>query len=163
MIALVAAVAKNGVIGSKNQLPWHLPEDLKRFKELTVGKTVLMGRKTFEAILRRNGKPLPNRKNVVVTRQVGYTVPHGVLVYHSVNDALDSLKNEDIYVIGGGEIYTQTIGKADILYITRVERDAVGDAHFPPFSSNEWTLTKEEPHGNFTFTTYTRKTSNPLS
>ena len=133
MISLIAAVSKNGVIGKENALPWYLPEDLKHFKLLTIGKTVLMGRKTFESILKQLGKPLPNRKNVVVTRDAKYappltrpsatlspeerdtlsiTSPSGrglgegdVEIYTSVDDALRHHYNKEIMVIGGGEIF----------------------------------------------------------
>src|SRR3989344_5094956 len=97
------AIAKNWVIGGDNDLPWYLPEDLKHFKKLTLGKTVLMGRKTYESIVNRLGKPLPGRKNVVISRQADYKVPDGVLVFQSLDEALKVLSAEDIYVIGGGE------------------------------------------------------------
>src|SRR3989338_5759991 len=127
MISIIAAVAKNNVIGSKNALPWYLPEDLKRFKELTSGKTVLMGRKTFESIVARLGKPLPNRTNVVVTRNTEYKVPLGAVVEADIASALREHGQNDIFVIGGGEIYAQTIDLADTLYITHINKDIQGD------------------------------------
>src|SRR3990167_6978043 len=105
MISIIAAVAKNGVIGTKNDLPWHIPEDLKRFKELTTGKTVLMGSKTYESIVKRLRHPLPNRKNIVVSADPNYKVGEGVTLYNPLDEALEKYKNEDLFIIGGGSIY----------------------------------------------------------
>ena len=105
MIALIAAVANNNVIGKQNELPWYLPEDLKRFKQLTTGQVVIMGRKTYESILARLGKPLPNRTSIVITHQTGYTVAQGVEVSPSIAEALQSHNNEDRYIIGGEQIF----------------------------------------------------------
>ncbi|RJQ29521.1 dihydrofolate reductase [Candidatus Parcubacteria bacterium] len=157
MIALVAAVAQNGVIGAKNDLPWYLPEDLKRFRTLTKGKTVLMGRKTFESILKRNGKPLPDRTNVVITRHADYEVAPGVLHFTSIEEAFKSLEGKDVYVIGGGEVFKQTIDKADVLYITHVEKDVEGDVFFPEIKNGDWATAEEELHEGFRFTTYKRR------
>nr|AIA16466.1 Dihydrofolate reductase [uncultured bacterium] len=103
------AVSENNVIGKNNDLPWHLPEDLKHFKELTLGKTVLMGRKTFESIVSRLGKPLPGRKNVVITRQEEYKAPAEVLVFKSLDEAVQNLLADDVYIIGGAEIFKQAL------------------------------------------------------
>lgn len=157
MISLVAAVAKNGVIGKDGGLPWYLPEDLKRFRAMTTGKTVLMGRKTFESIMRRNNKPLPNRKNVVVTRDTAYQAPEGVIVFHDISEALESLKNEDVMVIGGGQIYEQTIDRADALYITHVDQNIDGDVFFPKIDPSKWEKVDEEKHEGFSFVNYKRK------
>lgn len=157
MISIVAAVAKNGVIGAKNDLPWYLPEDLKHFKKITNGHTVLMGRKTYESIVKRLGKPLPNRKNVLITRQTDYAVPEGVIVYSSVDEAFKNLKGENIYIIGGGEIFRETIDKTDMLYITHVERDVEGDVYFQEIDLNVWKLVDEEKHDGFRFAEYRRK------
>ncbi|MBI4050093.1 MAG: dihydrofolate reductase [Candidatus Doudnabacteria bacterium] len=156
MIILVAAVAKNNVIGKENDLPWYLPEDLKRFKRLTTGKTVLMGRKTYDSIIRRLGKPLPNRKNVVVTRDANFKAPEGVEIYHSLDAALAKYGNEHLFVIGGGEIYRQTIDRADKLEITHVDQQIDGDAFFPEIDEKKWKKTEEEPHEGYTFVTYER-------
>ncbi len=155
-IFLIAAVAENGIIGKDNSIPWHLPEDLKRFKKLTIGHPVVMGRKTFESIVARLGTPLPGRKNIVVTRQENFRVPEEVLVYHSVHDAFAAHKDEDIFVIGGAEIYRQTIDKADTLYITRVHQKVEGDARFPDIQSDEWKIATEENHDGYSFVTYNR-------
>ncbi|MBI4050623.1 MAG: dihydrofolate reductase [Candidatus Doudnabacteria bacterium] len=155
-ISIIAAVAKNGVIGKENALPWYLPEDLKRFKELTSGKTVMMGRKTFESIMKRNGKPLPNRKNVVITKQEDYPVPEGVLVYNDLKKALLDLKSENLFVIGGGEIYRQTIDVAGVLYITHVDQEIEGDVYFPKIGETKWKKVLEERREGFSFVTYMR-------
>lgn len=156
MIALVAAVSKNGVIGNAGELPWHIPEDLKRFKEITTGKVVLMGRKTYESIVNRLGHPLPNRTNVVLTRQSGYGVPEGVCVCRSLEEAFKKFADADIFVIGGGEIYAQAIGLADTLYITHVEKEVSGDARFPDFSPSDWKLIGEERRDGYRFSVYQR-------
>ena len=156
MISIIAAVAKNNVIGKRNALPWYLPEDLKRFKKLTAGHTVLMGRKTFESIMTKLGKPLPNRKNVVITRDKNYQVPAGVVLFNDVVSALESLKAEDVFIIGGGEIYNQTIDKADTLYVTHVHADHEGDVFFPPIDPVVWKKIEAEPHDGFSFAKYQR-------
>src|SRR3989344_6400625 len=120
-ISLIAAVAKNNVIGRENDLPWYLPEDLKRFRKLTAGKTVLMGRKTFESIMGPQGKPLPNRKSIVITKNLDFQAPEGVEVFHSIEDALEKHKQEEIFIIGGGQIFEQTMNWANALYITHVD------------------------------------------
>ena len=156
MISLIAAVAKNGVIGNKNDLLWYLPEDLKHFKDVTAGKTVIMGRKTFESIFARIKKPLPNRTNVVITRQTDIKLPEGVKVCSTIEDALRSYGGADIFIIGGGEIYKQTIDKADKLYITHVDGDYTGDALFPAIDPKKWHLASEEKHEGYSFVLYTR-------
>jgi dihydrofolate reductase len=156
MIAIVAAVAKNGVIGSKNDLPWYLPEDLKRFKQLTTGKTVVMGRKTFESIMNRLKKPLPNRDNVVITRNMEYKVPEGVFVHGDLKTALREHGSADIFIIGGGEIFNQSINLADTLYITHVDKDVEGDVFFPQIDSKKWRLESNEQHEGYGFAMYKR-------
>ena len=155
-LAIIAAVAKNNVIGKRNALPWYIPEDLKRFKLLTTGKTVLMGRKTSDSIIQNLGKPLPNRKNVVITSQSDYRVPDGVVVYNNLKKALEELKNEEVMVSGGGEIYKQTIDFAEKLYITHVDKEVDGDVFFPEIDSNKWKKISEEKHEGFSFTEYER-------
>lgn len=155
-ISLVAAIDRNNVIGHENALPWYLPEDLKRFRKLTTGKTVLMGRKTFDSIIKRNGKPLPNRKNIVVTRNKDFKAPEGVLVYDDLESALNDHSNEDLFVIGGGQIFEQTIDKAQTLYITHVDIQAQGDIYFPDIDPAKWQKVDEEKHDGHTFCTYKR-------
>lgn len=153
-ITLIAAVAKNGCIGKDGKLPWHLPEDMAHFKQLTMGKTILMGRKTWES-LPEKFRPLPNRKNIIVTRQAEYQLPTGVERYGSVDEAL-AAHSEAIIVIGGAELYRQTIAKADTLFITHVDQLVDGDAFFPPIDPNVWREAERETHEGFSFVTYQR-------
>ncbi len=137
MISLIAAVSSNGVIGRNGELPWHFPEDLKRFKQLTLGRPVIMGRKTFESI----GKPLPNRLNIVVSRRASYDSSNiGVLVAASVEEAVARAESAggEIFCIGGSEIYRQMMSIADKIYLTRIEKYFDGDAFFPAIDSNVW-------------------------
>lgn len=139
MISLIVAKARNNVIGSKNDLPWYLPADLKHFKEITAGSTVLMGRTTFQSILDRIHKPLPNRISIVVTRDTNFSYPD-IQIIHS----LDDIKNlGDIFVIGGAEIYTQTIEIADRLYVTEVQAEIEGDTYFPEIDGSWQELSRE--------------------
>lgn len=156
MISLIAAVAKNRVIGKHNALPWYLPEDLKRFRMLTTGKTILMGRKTYESILKQVGKPLPNRVSVVVTRQKNFDVPAGVKVYTDLNLAINAHSGEELMVIGGGQIYKQTMPLANRLYITHVDQNIDGDVYFPEIDFNLWNKIDDQPYSGFNFCTYER-------
>lgn len=142
MISLIVARAENNVIGSRNDLPWYLPADLRSFKDLTTGHTVVMGRKTLESILTRLGAPLPGRRNVVLTRQ--QTDYPGVEVLHDVRDI--SLLGDDVFVIGGAQVYAQTIDLADKLYVTEVKATIDGDAHFPEIDPKVWHEVSREPH-----------------
>ncbi len=133
-VALIAAVARNGIIGAGNRLPWHLPEDLSHFRTLTSGHTVIMGRKTWESI----GKPLPNRQNIVVSRQAGLCLD-GASVAHSLEEALAmAVRPDPVFVIGGEALYRAALPLAVLLYLTEIERDFHGDARFPPFERAEW-------------------------
>ncbi len=128
-ISLVCAMANNRVIGKDNDMPWHMPADLKHFKETTMGKPIVMGRKTFESI----GRPLPGRRNVVITRNSDYQA-EGIDVVASIEEAIELLNDvEEIMITGGGNIYQQTIDKADRLYLTFIDLDTDGDAFFPEF------------------------------
>jgi dihydrofolate reductase len=151
MIALIAAVAENGVIGAGNQLPWKLSADLKRFKSLTMGHTLIMGRKTFDSI----GRPLPGRTTVVITRDRGW-MREGVTVVHSLDEALT--REGELFVAGGGEIYAQAIARADRLYITHVKKPFDGDAKFPAIDLIHWRAVERELHEDeplpFEFVTY---------
>lgn len=145
-IALIAAVARNGVIGRDNQLPWRLPGELKYFKAVTLGKPVVMGRKTFESL----GKPLPGRTNIVITRDKLYAAADIVIV-DSVEAALqqaDAIAQRDaaaeIMVIGGADIYRQTLALADRLYLTQVQAEVEGDAYFPDVNFVDWSLQRCE-------------------
>ena len=132
MINLIAAVSKNYQIGIHNQMPWHIPEDLKYFKEVTTGHPVIMGRKTFESI----GHPLPNRRNIVLTRDHTFTHEH-VEVLHSFEEALElCCRLSNSFIIGGGEIYKAFLPYADHLYLTLIDEIIEGDTSFPPYEQN---------------------------
>ncbi len=133
MISLIVAAARNNAIGKGNTLPWSLPNDLKHFRDLTAGHAVIMGRKTFESI----GRPLPKRRNIVITRQDDYR-PEGVEVVNSLDEALRRAGEGEAFVIGGGEIFKQSLPLADRVYLTRVEADVEGDAFFPALDPTEW-------------------------
>jgi dihydrofolate reductase len=153
MIALIAAISENNCIGKNNTLPWHIPEDMKHFRKLTDGKTVVMGRKTWESIPEKF-RPLPNRKNIVITRNTDYPVPAGVILYHSIEEVLKH-ETRDIIVIGGAEIYAQSIHHADTLYITEVRTFIEdGTAFFPTIDPTIWKETEREDHEHFSFVTY---------
>ena len=142
MISLIAAIGKNNEIGKKNGLLWNLPADLKHFRDITRGHTVIMGQKTFESI----GNPLPNRRNIVVTRNDSFAHA-GIEISKSLEDTIQPLENtdEEVFVIGGGEIYKQSIEKADKLYITYVnENFPDADAFFPFIDNKIWQKTKSE-------------------
>ena len=154
MITLIAAVSKNGVIGIDNKLPWTLPEDLKRFKKLTTGKVVLMGRKTFESI----GKPLPNRTNVILSRDPLFR-PDGVLVYSNIEEVLPIFY--DIIIIGGENIYKQFIDRADVIELTYIDKEFEGDSYLPKINEKLFFESNRESHKNdefdYHFITYKRK------
>jgi dihydrofolate reductase len=133
LVSLIVAMAQNGVIGRDNALPWRLPEDLKRFKAFTLGKTLLMGRKTYESI----GRPLPGRTNLVLTRDRGFLAP-GVVVVHSVEEALAHAADNELVAIGGAEIYRLVLPFARRLYLTHVHADVPGDTYFPDFDPTQW-------------------------
>ncbi len=141
-ISIIAAMAKNRVIGCNNTLPWHLPEDLKHFRQLTMGHPILMGRKTFESI----GKPLPGRTSIVITRSSGFDFP-GVKAASSIPEAIALCGDSDeIFFIGGGELYRQAIGLANRIYLTEIQGDFYGDAHFPEIDSGKWREISREKH-----------------
>ena len=143
MIAIIVAVAENNVIGKDNQLIWHLPADLRHFKQKTMGHPMIMGRKTFEAI----GKPLPGRTTIIVTRQTDFKV-EGCLVVHSVEEAIAKGKelDEQISVVGGAEIYKQALPFVDTIYLTRVHHTFEGDTYFPELQDEDWEQVSEEYH-----------------
>ena len=134
MISIIVAMAKNRVIGAKGAIPWHLPEELKRFKHLTLGHHIIMGRKTWESI----GRPLPGRTSVIVTRQRGYRVP-GAKVVHSLDEAIAACGADDeIFVIGGAELYAQAFSRAGRLYLTTVNAETPGDTLMPDYAAGDW-------------------------
>jgi dihydrofolate reductase len=159
-VSLIVAMARNRVIGMNNTLPWHLPADLKHFKSLTMGHHIVMGRKTYESI----GNPLPGRTSVVVTRNANYAHP-GVVVTNSLEGAISACGNdEEIFVIGGAELYRQAINLADRIYLTEIDADIQGDAHFTEFDNKLWQETGRVNHAadennahRYYFVVYDRK------
>lgn len=140
IVSLVAAAAENNVIGRDNALIWRMPADMKFFKNLTTGHTVIMGRKTYESM----GRPLPNRKNIIITRNKEYKA-EGCDVFSSFSDVLWRFKSEkEIFVIGGAEIYRQFMNSADKIYLTRIHYSFVGDAFFPEITTSEWYEAKRQ-------------------
>jgi dihydrofolate reductase len=141
-VSLIVAMARNRVIGANNTLPWHLPADLRHFKALTMGHHIIMGRKTYESI----GRPLPGRTSVVVTRNTDYAQP-GVVVVNSLEAAIAACGNdEEIFVIGGAELYRQAIALADRIYLTEIDADFSGDAHFTELDRMLWEETGRVSH-----------------
>ena len=155
---IIAAVSENNVIGHGNALPWRIPEDLARFKALTLGNTLIMGRKTFESI----GRPLPRRTTVVLTRRKGFAAA-GVLVAHDPEEALSLVKGPAAFVAGGADVYRLFLPFASKLFLTRVHGVYDGDTYFPPFDADQWSLVSSEPSSrpatepSITFEVYERK------
>ncbi|MBF9255380.1 dihydrofolate reductase [Pontibacter sp. 172403-2] len=143
MIAIVVATDENNVIGKDNQLIWHLPADLKHFKQITMGHPMLMGRKTFESI----GKPLPGRTSIIITTQQDYTA-EGCIVVHTIQEAIDKALalDEQVYIIGGAEIYKQALPLVDTVYLTKLHHTFDGDTYFPELKEAEWQMVSEEKH-----------------
>ncbi|MGB0495276.1 MAG: type 3 dihydrofolate reductase [Kangiellaceae bacterium] len=142
IISLVAAMAKNRVIGKDNKMPWHLPADLQHFKHVTMSKPIVMGRKTFESI----GRPLPGRENVIISKNRDYFAD-GCIVVHSVEDALKLLIDyQEIMIIGGGFLYSQTIKQADKLYLTFIDLEIEGDTCFPEYETLNLSEIKREKY-----------------
>jgi dihydrofolate reductase len=138
-ISIIVAMAKGNVIGRDGNLPWHLSNDLKRFKSLTMGHHIVMGRKTYESI----GRPLPGRVSVVVTRQASYSV-EGVIIVHSLDEALQRANGDDeVFVIGGAQIYAQALPLAGRIYLTRVDGEVSGDTRFPQINLVDWRVVSE--------------------
>ena len=157
-LSIIVAIAKNQVIGINNTLPWHLPEDLKRFRALTTGHHIIMGRKTYESL----GRLLPGRTTVIVTRNKDYQLD-GALIAHSLETAVALCKNDDeVFLIGGAELYQYGLKLADKLYITEVDLTVDGDAFFPEFDLSLWQESSRETHISaqalpFSYITYMRK------
>ncbi|AYA76741.1 dihydrofolate reductase [Bacillus sp. Y1] len=158
MISLLWAMDENRAIGRNNQLPWHLPEDLKYFKRVTMGKPIAMGRKTYDSI----GRPLPGRENIVITRNQGVTI-EGCTVIHDVKDLLKR-DDEELFVIGGAEIFKEIIPFADRLYVTEIREEFEADTFFPEYNLSDWELIEstlgikdEKNPYNYEFLVYQRK------
>lgn len=157
MISLIAAVAKNRVIGKSNALPWDLPKDLEHFRKITAGGTVIMGRKTYDSIVAKLGKPLPKRKNIVITSNPNYAVADGVEIYSSLELALKGREADQVFLIGGAGIFKQGLDLAETLYLTELKANYDGDILFPEFNRSDWNRVIEQSHPEFDFVTYTRK------
>jgi dihydrofolate reductase len=165
-LAIIAAIGRNGVIGYANRLPWHLSSDLKRFKAITMGKPLIMGRKTFQSI----GRALPGRETIVVTRDPDFAVPAGVHLAHGLDHALalaaeraEAMGADEIILAGGGDLYNALIDRADRLYLTLVDLAPDGDAHFPSIEPDQWIeVSRENPaplkddEAGFSWVTYRR-------
>lgn len=159
MLSIIVAVADNGVIGSGNQLPWRLPDDLKRFKALSLGKPIVMGRKTYDSI----GRPLPGRLNIIVSRQRDLQIA-GCQVVSSLQEAIAAAGTAaEIVIVGGADIYRQVLPQVTTIHLTRVHADIAGDVHFPKLEQNEWREVAREYHPAderhahaFTFSTLAR-------
>ncbi|WP_347067929.1 dihydrofolate reductase [Flavobacterium sp. WV_118_3] len=160
MITIIAAAAENNALGINNQMIWHLPDDFKRFRTLTTGHYIIMGRKTFESL----PKLLPNRTHVIITRQQDYPVPEGCIRVNSLEEAIKACpQDETIFIIGGGEIYKQSMAIADTIELTRVYTNPEADAYFPEINPHEWQLISDEFHPkddkhafDFSFQTFTK-------
>lgn len=161
MLTIIAATSENNALGKDNQLVWHLPDDFKRFKSLTSGHFIVMGRKTFESF----PKPLPNRTHIIITRQADYEVPEGCFVASNLTKAIALCsKNDEVFIIGGGEIYKQSIDLAQKIELTKVHTTVEADTFFPEIDLEKWQLVFEEFHPkdekhnfDFTFLTYLKK------
>lgn len=160
MIIMIAASSENNALGKNNELIWHLPNDFKRFKSITTGHHIIMGRKTFESF----PKPLPNRTHIVISRQKNYT-PEGCIVVNSLEKALSICpKDQDTFIIGGGEIYRLALPYSDKIELTKVHHHFEADAFFPEIKPEEWELTESEFHSkdekhlfDYSFQTYSKK------
>lgn len=161
MLTLIAAASENNALGKDNDLVWHLPDDFKRFKALTSGHYIIMGRKTFESF----PKPLPNRTHIIITRQNDYKVPDGCIVVNSLKQAIEVCpENEEIFIIGGGQIYKQSIKIADKIELTKVHTTVEADVFFPEIDENIWEVIQSEYHPkdekhkyDFTYLTFVKR------
>ncbi|MBI2655669.1 dihydrofolate reductase [Candidatus Woesearchaeota archaeon] len=155
-ISLIAALGKNRVIGNENRLIWKIPADMKRFREITAGKSVVMGRKTFESI----GRPLPKRKNIIITRDKNFKA-EGCIVVHALDGALKAAGDGEIMIIGGAQIYAEFLPIAHKLYLTIIDKEFEGDAYFPEYDENEWKILRKEEHEDgglmYSFVDFERK------
>ena len=138
-ISIIVAITENNIIGRDNGMPWHLPADLKYFRERTTGHHIVMGRKTFESI--GGGRPLPNRVSIIITKQKDYKA-EGCLIAHSLEEAIEIAKDEnELFIIGGKQIYEQSLALANKMYITRIHTSIDGDTSFPQYDENQWEMT----------------------
>lgn len=160
MISIIVAIDKNNLIGDGEKLPWYYPEDLKYFKTQTLNKTVLMGRKTFNSIIERNNKPLPKRNNIVATRDKNYKCEFSsVEVINDLKEFFNKKHDEEIFIIGGKEIYQEALEYADRLYITHIDKVYDGDVYFPIINYNNYNLVSSVKSEELDFCIYERKKS----
>jgi dihydrofolate reductase len=166
IISLIAAMTPDRVIGKNNQLPWQMPADLQHFKKITLNKTIIMGRKTYQSI----GRPLPQRRNIIITRDKNFMAP-GCEIFYSLEQVLDALHAEpEIYIIGGAELYAQTIDRAHCLYLTYIHAPILGDSFFPEWNINDWLEISREFHladeknpYDYTFSLFEKRRTNPMN
>ena len=158
-MTIIAAMDKNRLIGVDNTLPWRLSADLQNFKRLTSGNAIIMGRKTWDSL----GRPLPNRKNIVITRDKNFKA-EGAVIVHSIEEASKAAADMDSYIIGGGQIYSIALDMADEMILTHVNTELTGDAWFPEYDKNQWTVVESEDFPSdekneysFSVTRYTKK------
>lgn len=152
-IALIAAIADNGIIGAAGKIPWHIRDDLQRFKRLTTGHPIIMGRKTFESL----GRPLPNRRNIILTRHPG---PNH---FPSLDAALQTCAgNETVFIIGGAQVYRQALPLADVLHLTHVHQSPAGDTSFPEYDRSLWREVHRENYPGYSFVDYRRAPTNTV-
>ena len=159
-LALIVAISEDGTIGNQGKIPWHIREDLQRFKRLTMGHPIIMGRKTHESI----GKPLPGRTNIVLTQNPNFTAPPGVLTFPSLDAALDHCRRQNdqsVFVIGGSKVYEAALPLADKLFVTEVHRRVPGDTRFPEYNHDEWTEGGREDGPDCSFVECARRTVTP--
>ena len=155
-LALIVAISEDGTIGNQGKIPWHIREDLQRFKRLTMGYPIIMGRKTHQSI----GKPLPGRANIVLTQNPDFTTPPGVLAFPSLDAALDHCRRQNeqsVFVIGGSKVYEAALPLADKLFVTEVHRRVPGDTKFPEYDRHDWTEIGREEGPECSFVEYTRR------
>ncbi len=156
IVTLIVAMSRDGTIGDKGKIPWHLSEDLRRFKQVTMGCPIIMGRKTYESI----GKPLPGRENIILTRNVRFEAPDGTIIFSNLDEAITYCRAKNtsqIFVIGGSEVYRQALPIADRLLLTRVHRDVRGDKKFPEYDSSLWREISRAEGEECTFIEYVRE------
>jgi len=147
MISIYVAMSENGVIGRNNELPWRISADLKRLSQTTRGHKIIMGRKTHESILKRLGKPLPERQTIIITRQKDYQIPENCTVVDSIESAVSLVQpGEEAFIFGGAEIYKLSLPFTNKIYLTRIKAQVDGDTHFPEINFSDWDMTNKEEH-----------------
>jgi dihydrofolate reductase len=154
-LTIIAAISENNVIGNQNNTPWEIPEDMKRFRDLTLNHPVIMGRKTFESIIEKLGKPLPNRKNIIITNTLNEF--KGIYFAKTIDEAIKLTGGNDSYIIGGKKIYESFLPIVNCLEITRVHKNVAGDTFFPEVDWKGWDLINEDKREDYSFLTYLRK------